>query len=139
LRTDHVAAHLRRGESVRNSRPDFYLCQHMWQKRLIDDQDLKELKSGYPSLLNPRDNLTPTNGRLKKDGRRRRQHVGQNTMSLPPWSQQFVGSALDPNDPSTISFMAGNDNLPQPFRGTYIYNPDLSPGSASTSASDQEC
>jgi hypothetical protein len=56
------------------------------------------------------------------------------SMSLPPESQQFVGSALDPNDPSTSIFMAGSDNLPQPFRGTYTYNPNVSPKVARTAS-----
>jgi hypothetical protein len=47
-------------------------------------------------------------------------------MSLPPESQQFVGSVLDPNDPRTALFMAGSDNLPQPYAPTYTYNPNLS-------------
>jgi hypothetical protein len=51
------------------------------------------------------------------------------SFSLPPESQQFVGSALDPNDPRTASLMAGSENLPQ-FMGTYTYNPNLSPKSA---------
>ncbi|KAJ4348331.1 uncharacterized protein N0V89_009705 [Didymosphaeria variabile] len=52
------------------------------------------------------------------------------SMSLPPESQQFVGSALDPSDPRTSLFMAGSENLPQPFTGTYTYNPNLSPKSS---------
>ena len=48
------------------------------------------------------------------------------TMSLPPESQQFIGSAMDPNDPRTAMFMAGSDNLPQPFAPTYTYNPNFS-------------
>ncbi|KAF1956656.1 hypothetical protein CC80DRAFT_62601 [Byssothecium circinans] len=55
------------------------------------------------------------------------------SMSLPPESQQFVGSALDPNDPRTAILMAGSDNLPQPF---YTYNPNLSP-KAARKAADQ--
>jgi hypothetical protein len=47
------------------------------------------------------------------------------TMSMPPESQQFVGSVLDPNDPRTALFMAGSDNLPQPFAPTYTYNPNF--------------
>ncbi|KAF2660662.1 hypothetical protein K491DRAFT_588564 [Lophiostoma macrostomum CBS 122681] len=58
------------------------------------------------------------------------------SMSLPPESQQFVGSALDPNDPATSIFMAGSDNLPQPFRGTYTYNPNLSPKVARTASAN---
>lgn len=56
------------------------------------------------------------------------------TMSLPPESQQLIGSALDPNDPRTALFMAGSDNLPQPFAGTYTYNPNLAKPRTSTTA-----
>jgi hypothetical protein len=52
------------------------------------------------------------------------------SFSLPPESQQFVGSVLDPNDPRTASLMAGSENLPQPFMGTYTYNPNFSPKAA---------
>ncbi|KAF2827610.1 hypothetical protein CC86DRAFT_393698 [Ophiobolus disseminans] len=48
------------------------------------------------------------------------------TMSMPPESQQLIGSAMDPNDPRTAFFMAGSDNLPQPFAPTYTYNPNFS-------------
>jgi hypothetical protein len=57
------------------------------------------------------------------------------SMSLPPESQQLVGSALDPNDPRTSLFMSGSENLPQPFTGTYTYNPNLSPKSSRAMAS----
>jgi hypothetical protein len=46
------------------------------------------------------------------------------TLSMPPESQQFLGSVLDQNDPRTAVFMAGSDNLPQPFAPTYTYNPN---------------
>lgn len=46
------------------------------------------------------------------------------SLSLPPESQQLIGSALDLNDPRTAMFMAGSDNLPQPFAPTYTYNPN---------------
>jgi hypothetical protein len=46
---------------------------------------------------------------------------------MPPESQQFIGSVLDPNDPRTAAFMAGSDNLPQPFAPTYTYNPNKVP------------
>jgi hypothetical protein len=54
------------------------------------------------------------------------------SLSLPPESQQFVGSALDASDPRTAILMAGSENLPQPFMGTYTYNPNLSPKTAQT-------
>jgi hypothetical protein len=46
------------------------------------------------------------------------------TLSLPPESQQFLGSFLDPNDARTATLMAGSENLPQPFTPTYTYNPN---------------
>ncbi|KAF2851247.1 hypothetical protein T440DRAFT_71645 [Plenodomus tracheiphilus IPT5] len=55
------------------------------------------------------------------------------TMSMPPESQQFIGSAMDPNDARTALFMSGSDNLPQPFAGTYTYNPNPKPRMASSS------
>jgi len=43
----HMAnQHFMLGVSLRTSRPDFQLFQHLWQKKLIDDRDLKELKGG---------------------------------------------------------------------------------------------
>ncbi|KAL6709482.1 hypothetical protein ACN47E_001417 [Coniothyrium glycines] len=58
------------------------------------------------------------------------------TMSLPPESQQMIGSALDPNDPRTALFMAGSDNYPQPFAPTYTYNPNIGkPRTATTTDS----
>lgn len=58
------------------------------------------------------------------------------TLSLPPESQQFVGSALDPNDPRTAIFMAGSENLPQPFAPTYTYNPNLAGKLAQSSTAE---
>ncbi|KAF2727919.1 2-methylcitrate dehydratase PrpD [Polyplosphaeria fusca] len=52
-RQDHVASHHLQGMTLRTSRPDFHLFQHLWQKRLIDDQDLKELKGGNHNLTRP--------------------------------------------------------------------------------------
>ena len=37
------------------------------------------------------------------------------TTSLPAEAQQLLGPSLDPNDPLTSMFMAGSENLPQPF------------------------
>jgi hypothetical protein len=49
------------------------------------------------------------------------------SLSMPPESQQFIGSVLDPNDPRTAMFMAGSEHLAQPFAPTYTYNPNYSP------------
>jgi hypothetical protein len=58
------------------------------------------------------------------------------TMSMPPESQQFIGSALDRNDPRTAMFMAGSENLPQPFTPTYTYNPNISGKTSRPSSSE---
>lgn len=58
------------------------------------------------------------------------------TMSLPPESQQLIGSALDPNNPRTALFMSGSDNLPQPFAPTYSYNPNISKPRTISSTAD---
>lgn len=80
LRMQHLAyEHNMLGQTLRTSRPDFMLFQHLWQKRLIDDQDLKELKGGNHNLSRPPGNFVETNsrgGRRDRDGRRHRsQHV----------------------------------------------------------------
>ncbi|KAF2464951.1 uncharacterized protein BDR25DRAFT_241489, partial [Lindgomyces ingoldianus] len=80
-RMDHVAYHHLLGHTLRTSRPDFHLFQHLWQKRLIDDQDLKELKGGNHNLTRPPSNFTVTNGRRGREGHegrgQRHQHIGR--------------------------------------------------------------
>lgn len=76
----HIAySHTMIGHTLKTSRPDFHLFQHLWQKRLIDDQDLKELKGGNHNLTRRPANYTTTNGRDRdrNGARRRAQHVGQ--------------------------------------------------------------
>ncbi len=82
LRMQHLAyGHTMLGQTLRTSRPDFHLFQHLWQKRLIDDEDLKELKGGNHNLTHLPGNFILTNGRAgrrHRDGRRHRtQHVAQ--------------------------------------------------------------
>ncbi|OCL09509.1 hypothetical protein AOQ84DRAFT_256139, partial [Glonium stellatum] len=67
-RMNHIASyHHMQGHTLRTSRPDFHLFQHLWQKRLIDDADLKELKGGNHNLTRAPQPFVITNGR----GRRR--------------------------------------------------------------------
>ncbi|ORY11966.1 hypothetical protein BCR34DRAFT_624502 [Clohesyomyces aquaticus] len=63
-------------------------------------------------------------------------NVSPFSMSLPPESQQFLGHALDPNDPYTSMFMSGSEHVPQPnfSAGTYSYNPNLPLKSQNTAA-----
>ncbi|KAH7064851.1 hypothetical protein B0J12DRAFT_547282, partial [Macrophomina phaseolina] len=47
-RMSHLAAHMRHGHSLASqaARPDFKLYQFLWQKRIIDDAEYKELRGG---------------------------------------------------------------------------------------------
>ncbi|KAF1851760.1 uncharacterized protein K460DRAFT_362506 [Cucurbitaria berberidis CBS 394.84] len=85
-RMQHLAyEHTMVGHTLRTSRPDFMLFHHLWQKRLIDDQDLKELKGGNHNLTQPPGNFVETGGRRHRDGRRHRsQHVSAARPSRPP-------------------------------------------------------
>ncbi|KAF2281592.1 uncharacterized protein EI97DRAFT_364192, partial [Westerdykella ornata] len=66
-RMEHVALrHHAVGTSLRTSRPDFHLFQHLWQKRLIDDEDLKELKGGNHNLERAPGNFVVTHGRRER-------------------------------------------------------------------------
>lgn len=89
--------------------------------------------SSYQSPHAPNDIGTPTLAYSPRDYPYSSQVLTSNplSMSLPPESQQFIGSALDPNDPRTALFMSGSDYLPQPFTPTYTYNPNPKPRLAS--------
>ena len=78
VRMNHIAfEHVEHGETLKRSRPDFALFQHLWCKRLIDDQDLKELKGGNHNLDKPPANFTTTHNRRERESRRQRiQHIG---------------------------------------------------------------
>lgn len=83
-RMDHLATyHLNIGESLKTSRPDFKLYQHLWRKRLIDEQDLKELMGGNHNITQRPSNFVTTNGRNTRRGResthRQLQHVSRRT------------------------------------------------------------
>jgi hypothetical protein len=48
FQAQHVADnHFKFGQGFHEARPDFHLFHYLWQKRLINDQDLKELKGMY--------------------------------------------------------------------------------------------
>lgn len=81
----HLAdEHFAFGQGLGASRPDFHLFQYLWQRRLINDEDLKELKGGNHNLTRPPGNFVRTNGRgsrrereERNPGRQRLQHVSQ--------------------------------------------------------------
>lgn len=82
LKMKHIAdEHFQYGQNLSASRPDFHLFTHLWQKRLIDDQDLKELKGGNHNLSHAPSNFVTTGGpgsrRERAPGRHRMQHIGQ--------------------------------------------------------------
>jgi hypothetical protein len=49
---EHMDVHLQVGD-VEEARPDRYLLEHLWQKRLLDDLDLEELLVGKHNLSRP--------------------------------------------------------------------------------------
>jgi hypothetical protein len=76
----HLATeHTMLGQTLRTSRPDFGLFHHLWKRRLIDDQDYKELQGGNHNLRQQPGNFVETNGRERRrnrdERRHRRQHV----------------------------------------------------------------
>ncbi|KAI8934941.1 hypothetical protein NX059_008608 [Plenodomus lindquistii] len=87
-RMQHLAyAHTMLGQTLRTSRPDFHLFQHLWQKRLIDDHDLKELKGGNHNLTRAQGNYVETNARAGRRRAERRpqrsQHVAASRQGAP--------------------------------------------------------
>jgi hypothetical protein len=80
LRMQHlVQEHTMLGHTLRTARPDFDLFHYLWRRRLIDDQDLKELNGGNHNLHHPPGNFVETNGRVARrdrdERRHRRQHI----------------------------------------------------------------
>jgi hypothetical protein len=105
-RQDHVASHHLIGHKLRTSRPDLHLFQHLWQKRLIDDQDLKELKHGKHNLSRPPNSFAITVRRCRHESRRRRhQHVGRRSngfeMPTPPATVRTVIFEIRKDDNAT--------------------------------------
>lgn len=87
-RMEHLASsHLTRGETLKNCRPDFDLFQHLWRKRLIDEQDLKELMGGNHNLTHKPSNFVTTNGRNVRHERgrthRQLQHIPARALHMP--------------------------------------------------------
>ncbi|KAF1929387.1 uncharacterized protein M421DRAFT_61023 [Didymella exigua CBS 183.55] len=63
-RMQHLSdAHLIFGQTLRTSRPDFYLFEYLWQQRIIGEADLKELRGGNHNLNQAPANFVVTNHR----------------------------------------------------------------------------
>jgi hypothetical protein len=78
MRMHHLAyEHIMWGQTLRTSRPDFRLYEHLWQRRLIDAEDLKELKGGNHNLTHTPGNFVEINSRRHERGgtRHRSQHA----------------------------------------------------------------
>lgn len=43
----HMAEHMRNGQTLATSRPDFHLFKYLWQQRIINDIDYQELMGNY--------------------------------------------------------------------------------------------
>jgi hypothetical protein len=71
-RMQHLAfEHTMLGHTLRTSRPDFNLFRFLWNRRLIDDEDLKELNGGNHNLTNVPGSFVETGGRRRERGGRR--------------------------------------------------------------------
>ncbi|KAF2015665.1 hypothetical protein BU24DRAFT_491882 [Aaosphaeria arxii CBS 175.79] len=69
----HISeTHVMIGQTLKISRPDFSLYRHLWQKQLIDDQDLRELRGGNHCLTRPPLSYTIATKRRSSRQRRRR-------------------------------------------------------------------
>lgn len=80
-RMQHIAeSHSSLGQTLRTSRPDFDLFQHLWSKRLIDNEDLQQLNGGNHNLERPPGNFLVSH----RDQRRRDQRHRDQQRSEPP-------------------------------------------------------
>jgi hypothetical protein len=70
---EHLAfQHTTRGQTLRTSRPDFELFSFLWRKRLIDDQDFKELNTEFRLTSRPPTEMPVTDTRSRHVALRRR-------------------------------------------------------------------
>jgi hypothetical protein len=86
MRMQHLALeHTMRGQTLRTSRPDFELFRFLWNRRLIDEQDLKELNGGNHNLTHLPGRYVETNGRRRdRNGRTHgAQHVSTHRQPRP--------------------------------------------------------
>jgi hypothetical protein len=61
-RMEHVeVSHHDKGQTLRSSRPDFHLFEHLWQKRLINNLELQELKAESHCLTRTASDFVNTN------------------------------------------------------------------------------
>lgn len=91
LRMHHLAdEHFAFGQNLSASRPDFHLFQHLWQQRLIDDHDLKELKGGNHNLTRAPSNFVTTHGRGPRRERNARNVGPQRLQHIPQWPLRGV-------------------------------------------------
>jgi len=67
-----MAEHMRNGQTLATSRPDFHLFKYLWQQRVINDIDYQELMGNYHLEHAPR-SFVLTNGpnRLRRQERLR--------------------------------------------------------------------
>jgi hypothetical protein len=71
-RMEHLAfQHNMRGQTLRTSRPDFELFRYLWNRRLIDYGDFKELTSGNYFLSRPPTETPVTDTRSRRIALRR--------------------------------------------------------------------
>jgi hypothetical protein len=90
-RMEHLACeHTMLGQTLRTSRPDFDLFHFLYRRRLIDDQDYKELLGGNHNLARPPGNFVETNGRSRRREREERMHRRQHVTATRPSRPQVA-------------------------------------------------
>jgi hypothetical protein len=90
-RMQHLACeHTMLGQTLRTSRPDFSLFHFLFKRRLIDDQDYKELLGGNHNLTRPPGNFVETSGRNRRRERDERMHRRQHVAVTRPFRPQVA-------------------------------------------------
>ena len=70
----HLAnEHFAHGHNLSTSRPDFHLYTHLWQRGLISEYDLKELRGGNYHSARPPTNFVETERPMRRDRDERRE------------------------------------------------------------------
>jgi hypothetical protein len=91
MRMQHLAYdHTMLGQTLRTSRPDFSLFHFLFKRRLIDDEDYKELLGGNHNLTRPPGNFVETNGRSRRREREERMHRRQHVTATRPSRPQIT-------------------------------------------------
>jgi hypothetical protein len=123
---EHLALqHTMRGQTLRTSRPDFELFRYLWQRRLIDDREFNDLKSGNHNLTRPPPSfLIQANDRSRRDTPRRRGLEQPVRQSAPP-----TNTSRTTSDPLLYGELPRTITSPS---GVVVHNTAIGPGALNT-------